>query len=39
MLPGLVGSMVFGVVFLLSARLVRSDELATIVGAIRRRAT
>ena len=37
LLPGLVGTLVFGVVFLAAARMLRSPELAAIVAPIRRR--
>ncbi len=37
MLPGALGAMLFGAAFLVAAKLFRSEELATIVGAVKRR--
>jgi putative peptidoglycan lipid II flippase len=37
MLPGAVGALVFAAVFLLAARLVRSEELAILLDAVKRR--
>jgi lipopolysaccharide export LptBFGC system permease protein LptF len=37
MLPGMAGATVFVVVFFVAARLLGSEELATVLGAIRRR--
>lgn len=39
MVPGVAGGVVFAVVFLGVARLIRSDELETIIAAVRRRRT